>query len=129
MRGKSRLLVLNLSLVVCVAGCASAPSADVELARATLKKAVDAGAGSFAVESLQAAERAQAALDAELKTQEGKWFKSYDKARDLAVAAQAAGDKAAADAAVRKEETMAEATAATGDAQNGPNLFRNGDFT
>ena len=129
MRGKSRLLVLNLSLVLCVACSASAPSADVDLARASLKKAVDAGAGSLAVESLQAAERAQALLDAEMTAQQGKWFKSYDKARDLAIAAQAAGDKAAADAAAAKGATMAEATAATGDAQRGPNLFRNGDFT
>lgn len=128
MRGKCRLCVLNLSFVLGVAGCASPPSADVELAKTTINKAVLAGAGSFAVESLQAAERAQAALDAEMKAQEGKWFKSYDKARDLAVTAQAAGDKAAAEAAANKDETMAEATAATGDAQNGPNLFQNGDF-
>ena len=49
-------------------------------------------AGQCAAESLKAAQDTRAALDAELKTQEGKWFKSYDKTRELAAAAKAAGD-------------------------------------
>ena len=76
MHGTSWLLALNLSLVLCLAGCSSAPSADVDVARASINKALDAGAGSFAAESLQAAERAKAMPDAEMKSQEGKWFKS-----------------------------------------------------
>ena len=129
MRSNSKFLVLNLCLVLGVAGCASPPpTGEVELAKATIEKAIAAGAASFAVESLKAARQAQAALDAELKTQEAKRFKSYDKAKDLAVAVQAAGDKAAADAAAGKEKTMAEATSATSEDRNGPNLFRNGNF-
>ena len=54
---------------------------------------------------------ARAALDAELKAQEGKWFKSYDKTKELAVATTAAGDKAAADAVAAKEKADAEARA------------------
>ena len=52
--------------------------------------------------SLKAAQDARAALDAELAAQEAKWFKSYDRTRELAVAAKAAGDKAAADALAAK---------------------------
>jgi len=51
---------------------------------------------------LKAAQDARAALDAELMAQEGKWFKSYDKTRELAAAAKAAGDKASADAITRR---------------------------
>ena len=61
---------------------------------------------------MKAAEDAQSALDAELKAQDGKWFKSYDKAKELALAAKAAGDKAAADAAAGKEKAKADATQA-----------------
>ena len=73
-------------------------------------------AGQYAAESLKAAQDARAALDAELKAQEGKWFKSYDKTKELAVAAKAAGDKAAADAVAGKEKADAVAAKAKADA-------------
>lgn len=122
-----RLWLLTLCLVVGIAGCGSPPTPDMDLAKANLDKAVAAGADTFARESLKAARQAQAALDAELKAQEGKWFKSYDKARDLAIAVQAAGDKAAADAAAGRTTIMT--TGAKDDAPSGPNLLRNGDFS
>jgi hypothetical protein len=111
-----------------IAGCASPPSGDVDLAKATLDKAAAAGAETYAVESLAAARQAQAALDAELKTQAGKWIKSYDTARDLAIAVQAAADKAASDAVVNKAKALAAATAGATNAGSAPNLFQNGDF-
>ena len=73
-------------------------------------------AGQYAAESLKAAQDARAALDAELKAQEGKWFKSYDKAKELAVAAKAAGDKASAEAIAAKEQADAVAAKAKADA-------------
>ena len=45
----------------------------------------------------------------ELKTQEGNYVKSYDRARELAVAAKAAADKAASDATSGRERAEAEA--------------------
>ena len=123
----TRLLILCLA--VAAAGCASPPTGEVDLAKATLDKALAAAAENFAPESLKAARQAQAALDAEMKAQEGKWFKSYGKATDLAIAAQAAADKAAAEAVVSKEETLATATAGPGPDRQGPNLFANGSFT
>jgi TonB family protein len=103
MRVIVRLRAITLGLAITVAGCASPPNADVDAARAALDRANTAGAGQLAAESLKAAQDSGAALDAELKAQEGKWFKSYDKTRELALAAKAAGDKAAADAVAAKE--------------------------
>jgi protein TonB len=100
---------MALGLAITVTGCASPPAADVDAARASVDAAVADHADQYAATSLKAAQDARAALDAELKAQEGKWFKSYDKTRELAVAAKAAGDKAAADAAAAK--TAAEAVA------------------
>ena len=116
-------------LSVSLGGCASPPNGDVRLAKATLDKALAAGAERHAPESLNAARQAQAALDAELKAQSAKWLKSYDKARDLAIAVQAAADKAAADAAAGKAAALA--TASTGVPVTGhtANLFQNGGFT
>jgi TonB family protein len=103
MRVIPRFRAIAIGLAITVTGCSAPPSADVDAAKAAIDKAANDRAGQYAAESLQAAQAAQAALDAELKTQEGKWIKSYDKTKQLAVAAKAAGDKAAADAVAAKE--------------------------
>lgn len=104
MRVIVRFQMVALGLAITVMGCASPPSADVDAANASVDKAVTARAGQYAPESLKAAQDARAALDAELKAQEDKWVKSYDKARELAVAAKAAGDRAATNAVAGKEK-------------------------
>jgi protein TonB len=100
---------IALAVAMTAAGCGAPPSADIDAAKAAVDKAVTDGAGQYAAESIKAAQDAQAVLDAELKAQEAKWFKSYDKARELAAAAKAAGEKAAAEAAAAKAEADARA--------------------
>jgi TonB family protein len=103
---KVRFTVIALGLAITVAGCASPPSADVDAAKAAVDKAAAGQAGQYAANSLTAAQDAEAALDAELKVQQDKWLKSYDKTRELAVAAKAAdvvAAKAKADAAAREK--------------------------
>ena len=112
----ARLLPIALGLALIVAGCASPPASDVDAARAALDKATAERADQFAAESQKAAQDAWAALDAELKVQEGKWFKSYDKAKELAGAAKAAADKAAADAVAGREKAEAIAAKEAADA-------------
>jgi TonB family protein len=73
-------------------------------------------ADQYAAESLKAAQDARTALDVELKAQEANWFKSYDKAKELAAAAKAAGDKASAEAAAGKAKADALAAKALADA-------------
>ena len=108
-----KLGAIALGLAVVVTGCAAPPSADVDAAKASVDRAASSGANRYAAESLKSAEDARAALDAELKVQEGKWLKSYDKTRELAAAAKSAGEKAAADAvdAKQKAEVAAKARA------------------
>ena len=107
MRVIVRFRAIALGLAITVTGCGSPPTADVDAAKAALDRAVTDRAAQYAAESLKAAQDARAALDAELKAQEAKWVKSYDKTRELAVAAKAAGDKAAADAVAGKEKADA----------------------
>jgi TonB family protein len=104
-------MALGLAVAVVIAGCASPPSADIDAAKAAVEKAAAAQGAQYAPESLKAAEAALAALDAELKTQEAKWFPSYEKAASLAADAKAAGEKAAAEAAAAKEKADAAAAA------------------
>ena len=107
MRVIVRFRAIALGLVVTVTGCASPPNADVDAAKASVDKAATDRAGQYAPDSLKAAQDARAALDVELKAQEGKWIKSYDKTKELAAAAKAAGDKAEADAVAGKEKADA----------------------
>jgi TonB family protein len=116
MRVIVRFRAIALGLAITVTGCASPPNADVDAAKAALDRAATDRAGQYAAESLKAAQDAQAARDVERKVQEGKWFKSYDKTRELAVAAKAAGDKAADDAVAAKEKADAVAAKETADA-------------
>jgi protein TonB len=111
-----RFLAIALGLAITVTGCASPPAADMDAAKVALDKAVTDRADQYAAESLRAAQDARAALDVELKAQEANWFKSYDKAKELAAAAKAAGDKAAADAVAGKEKADALAAKALADA-------------
>jgi hypothetical protein len=117
MRVNLKFLVIALGLALTVAGCGAPPKADMDAAKAALDSATAAGAGEYAGASLTAAQDAQTALDAELKAQEGNWFKSYTKAKELAAAVKTAGDKAAADAATGKETAKNEATTAIGEAK------------
>jgi len=109
-----RVIALGLALVV--TGCAAPPTAEVDAAKAAVDKAVADHADQYAAETLKAAQEARAALDAELTAQEGKWFKSYDRAKQLATAAKEAGDKAAADAVAAKEKADAVAAKEQADA-------------
>ena len=124
-----RRLLAALGLAVTVAGCSSPPAADIRLAQDNLDKAIAAGAPKYAAAAMRAATDAKTALDAEITLQESRWIKSYDKTEDLAVAAQAAADKAAADAEAVKQRTLALATEGTDRVQTGPNLLANGDFS
>jgi TonB family protein len=117
MRISVTLRVIALGLAITVAGCASPPNADVDAARAAIDKAVSDQGAQYAGDSLKVAQDAWAALDAELKAQEGKWFKSYDKAKELAVAAKAAGDKASAEAIAGKAQADAIAAKEKADAE------------
>jgi hypothetical protein len=117
MRFNVKFLVMILGLALTAAGCGAPPKAEMDAAKAALDSATAAGAGEYAGASLTAAQDAQTALDAELKAQEGNWFKSYTKATELAAAVKTAGEKAAADAATGKATARNEATAAIGEAK------------
>ncbi len=117
MRARFGVLALVLGFAVMTVACGAPPTADIDAAKAAITAATTAGASDYAAASLKATEDAQAALDAELKAQEGKWFKSYDKAKQLAIDVKTAGEKAATDAAAGKEKAKVDATQAIADAK------------
>jgi len=112
--GRFRAILLGLAVVL--TSCAAPPNNDVDAAKAAVDKAASEGGSQYAAESLKSAQEARAALEAELNTQQGKWLKSYDKTKELARAAKAAGETAAADAIAGKEKADAIAAKAKADA-------------
>lgn len=110
MTANGRLLAILLVLAFATA-CGTRPTAEIDAAKAAFEKA-SASAAQYAPESSKAAQDAHAALDAELAVQDAKWMKSYDRARELATASQAASEKAIADAIAGKERAEARAAAA-----------------
>jgi TonB family protein len=104
-----RALVVVLPLLMLpLAGCGAPPTAEADAARQSMARASSAGAEKYAAASLKEAEAAQTALDAELKAQQGKLIKSYDRARELATAAKTAADKATTETTSAREREEAE---------------------
>ena len=91
------LPVVLLSIALTTAGCATPPAAEVDAARAAVDKAV-VEAGPYAPDSVKIAQAARESLDAEMRAQEQKFLKSYDRARELAASANTAAAKAITDA-------------------------------
>jgi hypothetical protein len=98
-------------------GCAKPPQ-DSITAATTAMDAAKPMASEYAPSSLQAAEDAKAALDAEIKAQQDKFalFRSYKKTDELVADLKAKSDKAAADAAAGKAQAKNDATTAINDA-------------
>ena len=111
-----KIKVLGLTALVGIAifaiACSQPPTDAINAAKAALEAANAAEAGDYAPEAFAEAQTAQAALEAEVKAQEGKFAltRSYAKAAELAAAVKAASDKAVADAATGKEAMKAEVT-------------------
>ncbi len=117
---RKMMFLFGIALIlVSMNGCSKPPQADIDGAKAAIDAARSADAGTYAPNSLRAAEDAQAQLEAELKAQEDKFslFRSYKKASELAAVAKAAGEKAQADAKAGKEQKKNEAQTAISEAK------------
>jgi hypothetical protein len=104
-------------VLVLMVGCAKPPQDAINAATAALDSA-KAEASEYAPSSLQAAEDARAALDAEVKAQQDKFalFRSYKKTEELTADLKAKSEKAASDAAAGKAQAKTDATTAINDA-------------
>jgi TonB family protein len=91
-------------------GCSTPPQPEIDAAHAAIEKAKADRANEYAGSAMREAEAARAALESELNAQQQAWFKSYDRARELASAATAAAVRASTEAvAAREKAARAEA--------------------
>lgn len=103
---------LTLFLAV---GCAQAPQDLITTTQAELDKA-ETQAPTWAPTELNAAREAMTAAQAEIKTQNEKWIKNYDKATELLNAAKESATKAAEAAVADKAQARKDAEAAIAEA-------------
>jgi hypothetical protein len=118
----SRALLLMGAVMVLALGvssCAKPPQAEMDAANAAIEKAKQMEAAEYAPNDLRAAQDSLAAAQAEVNTQNGKFalFRSYKKAKALALTAQQAGQTAEQNAVKNKEQARKDAEAALAQAR------------
>lgn len=107
--------VLVLALVAVVA-CGKPPQGDMDAAKAAMDQARDAQADKWAPTEYQAAESSMSNAQAEMDAQSQKWFKNYDRTKEMLGQAKADAERAMSAAAANKETAKQEATTAIADA-------------
>ena len=78
-----RWIVLAFVLMAFVAGCGTKPQQEIDAATAAMNALIAEGLGKYAPEDEKKLKDAMAAVNEELKVQEGKTFKNYDKTKQL----------------------------------------------
>src|SRR5262245_11085607 len=102
------IAVVALLGLVAVA-CGKAPQEDVDAAKAEIDKARQAKADTWAPNEFQSAEQSMAAAEAEIQTQNAKWMKNYDKAKELLARAKEDAAKATSAAATNEAQAKTDA--------------------
>jgi len=110
---KRTLIALSLTIGILglLAGCASAPTAEVTATKAALTEAQTEDVQTYAAASLQAAQDELNKATAEIQTQDGKFFLSrdYKQATEMLKSAKDLAEKAKTDAQTSKMQAKADA--------------------
>ncbi len=109
---KYLVLVLAVAMIVTLAACAKQPTQEMDGAKAAVDSAIAAGGDKYAKEEVKGLnDELTAAMD-EIKVQDGKFFKNYDKAKEILAKVKSSADALTAEIPARKEKAKGEAQAA-----------------
>jgi len=108
------VLILALGFCLLIAGCASAPTEEINATKNALSSVQNEEVSAYAPESLKSAEDAMSSALAEVQTQEEKFAltRDYKQAAALLKSAKDMAEKAKTDAQMNKAKAKAEAEAA-----------------
>lgn len=112
MKSMVKLLALVMVTVFVLVGCAKQPTEELNAAKASIDAAVAEGAQKFAAEDAKKLNDSMQAAQDEIKAQEGKTFKNYDKAKELLAKAKADAETLKTALPAKKEEAKKNALAA-----------------
>lgn len=119
MKKAMKFLTWSLALAMAAAfftACAKAPTQELADAQAAISAAAAEGATKYAAEDLAKVNDGIAQANAAIKEQEGKFFKNYDKAKEILAKTKADADVLKASIPARKEAAKNAATAAQNEA-------------
>jgi hypothetical protein len=114
-----KVLAVHVVAVFLLTGCGSQPAQEIEGAKTAVDAAAADGGEKFAGPEMKTVSGALSAAMEEVKAQDAKYFKNYDKAKEMLVKVKADADALKTALPAKKEQAKGEATAslaAAGDA-------------
>jgi hypothetical protein len=112
MKKALKLMAVSMVLVFLFVGCAKPPTEEMNAAKAAIDAVVADGAMKFAAEDAKKLNDAMKAVQDEIKAQESKTFKDYDKAKQILAKVKADAGTLKTALPAKKEEAKKNATAA-----------------
>jgi len=114
MKGRTtvKLLLVALALSVFLIGCAKKPETEINNTKAALDAVIQEGAEKYAKEEAKLLNDDLTAAMDEIKVQDEKFFKNYDKAKEMLASVQTKATSLKAEIPARKEKAKTDAQAA-----------------
>ena len=112
-------MAVSVLVAIALTGCGSQPGQEMQTAKAAVDAVVADGGEKFAPAETKGVASALNAAMEEVKTQDGKFFKNYDKAKEMLAKAKGDAETLKTGLAAKKEQAKTEAAAnlsAAGDA-------------
>lgn len=110
------VVLLGLALVVSLAACAKAPTEEMNATKGAIDAAVAEGAQKYTPEDLKVVTDQMTAAQEEIKVQEAKFFKNFDKAKQILAKAKADAEALKGKVVTVKEEMKNQSIALLGEA-------------
>ncbi len=109
---KIGMVILAVGLLAFLSGCAQKPQKEIDDATAAMNAVISAGLGKYAPEDEKKLKDSMAAINAELKVQEDKTFKDFDKTKQMLADLQKSIGEMKAALPAKKEKAKGDALAA-----------------
>ncbi|MDP3297974.1 MAG: hypothetical protein Q8N09_10390 [Thermodesulfovibrionia bacterium] len=109
---KYLVVALALTLMVMLAACAKQPTQEMDAAKVAVDAAIAAGGDKYAKEEVKGLNDELTAATDEIKVQDGKFFKNYDKATEILAKVKANADTLTTEIPAKKEKAKNDAQAA-----------------
>jgi len=105
-------LVLGIMMLALMLGCSKKPEQELSDAKATLDAVAAEGGEKYAKEELNVISSEMTAAQDEIAVQDGKFFKNYDKSKEMLAQVKAKAEALKAEIPARKEKAKTDAQAA-----------------
>ncbi len=107
-----RYLVLALVILTFLVSCGKKPTQEIESTQGAVNAVISEGLGKYAPEDEKKLQDAMAAAMEEIKVQEGKTFKNYDKAKQMLAEVKKSAEEMKAALPAKKEAAKQNAISA-----------------